>query len=190
MKINKEILVLVAAYILLLPVMFILPFFSMPGYSIIRNTLSELGAQLTPNAWIMNLELVFLAFGSMIAGWVYYKGFGFQKIILVLFGISLILASFFNHAPINPDIRYNINENGWHAYFISATGLSFIILSVTTGFIPEKHPDRLPTLFTIISVIILSALMSEAEMLAGIWQRLLFIIPFGWMIYIFKSGKL
>ena len=56
-------------------VMFILPLFSVPGYSIIRNTLSELGAQFAPYAWIMNFIFVSLALGSVIAGWRYFEGF-------------------------------------------------------------------------------------------------------------------
>jgi len=159
----------------------------MPGYSIIRNTLNELGAQLTPNAWIMNFTLIFLGLGSVIAGWIYFKGFVLQKIILVLFGVSLTLTAFFNHAPIDPDIHYNINENYWHAYFTCATGISFIIFSLTALFIQNKQPDRLFTILTIISVIFLSALTSKVDSLAGIWQRLLFIIAFGWMIYIFNN---
>lgn len=94
MKRNKEILTLVAAYVLLLLVMFVLPYFSAPEYSIIRNTLSQLGAQNTQNAWIMNFTFVTLGIGSIIAGWRYFEGFAFQRLFLVLFGLSLTLAAF------------------------------------------------------------------------------------------------
>ena len=77
---NKEILILVAAYALLLLVMFILPWYSTPEYSIMNNTLSQLGAQNTPNAWIMNLTFVSLGISSVIAGWKYFEGFAFQRL--------------------------------------------------------------------------------------------------------------
>jgi hypothetical membrane protein len=35
------------------------PFFSVPGYSSVRNAISELGAQASPNAWIMNAGFVY-----------------------------------------------------------------------------------------------------------------------------------
>ena len=190
MKRNKEILVLVAAYFLLLMVMFILPVYSAQEYSIIRNTLSQLGAQNTPNAWIMNFTFVTLGIGSIIAGWRYFEGFAFQKLFLILFGISLSLAAFFNHAPVNNLIQYKILEDGWHSYFIFTAGLSFVILTVSSTFIIEKRTDRLVATAAGVSVIFLSILSSEVAHAAGVWQRLFFIISFGWMIYSFKARNL
>ena len=189
MKRNKEILTLVAAYVLLLLVMFVLPYFSAPEYSIIRNTLSQLGAQNTQNAWIMNFTFVSLGIGSVIAGWRYFEGFAFQRLFLILFGISLTLAAFFNHAPVNPLIQYEISEDGWHSYFIFTAGLTFVILTVSSTFIIENHTDRLLAAGAGLSVILLSALMTEVAQAAGVWQRLSFIISFGWLIYCFKTRE-
>ena len=190
MKRNKEILILVAAYVLLILVMFILPSYSTPEYSIISNTLSQLGAQYTPNAWIMNFTFVSLGIGSLIAGWRYFEGFAFQRLFLILFGISLTLAAFFNHAPVNTLTQYKISEDGWHSYFIFTAVLTFVILTISSTFILEKHTDKLLATAAGVSVIFLSVLMSEMADAAGVWQRLLFIISFGWMIYSFKSRDL
>ena len=187
MRKNKEILILVAAYCLLILVMFILPVYSAPEYSIISNTLSQLGAQNTPNAWIMNFTFVSLGIGSIIAGWRSFEGFAFQRLFLILFGISIILAAFFNHAPVNAPIQYNILENGWHSYFIFTAGMTFVILTVSSTFILEKQTARQLAKAAGISVILLSILTSEVAQAAGVWQRLFFIISFGWMIYSFKA---
>jgi len=186
---NPNILILVAAYCLSILVMFILPFYSTPEYSLISNTLSQLGAQNTPNAWIMNFTFVSLGIGSIIAGWRRLEGFAFQKLFLIIFGISITLAAFFNHAPVNAIIQYNILEDGWHSYFIFTAGLTFVILTFSTTFILETHAARLLTTAAAVSVIILSILMSEVAQAAGVWQRLFFIISFGWMIYSFRAGK-
>jgi hypothetical protein len=190
MKRNKEISILVAAYSLLILVMFILPFYSTPGYSIIKNTLSQLGAQNTPNAWIMNFTFVSLGIGSIIAGWRYFEGFAFQKLFLILFGISVSLAAFFNHAPVNNLIQYKISEDGWHSYFIFSAGLTFFILTVSSTFIIEKRTDKLVAAAIGVSVIFLSILSSEIAHVPGVWQRLFFIISFGWMIFSFKIRDL
>jgi len=190
MKPEWRIKLLTAAYMLVLPGMFILPFYNVPGYSIIGNTISELGAQSTPHAWVMNFMFISLALGSVVAGWRYFEGFMFHRIVLVLFGISLTLMAFFNHAPIRPDIQYSITEEGWHAYFSCSAGLSFVILSITTGFILEKQQDRLMAIAAGTVVLLLSVLMAEADRSAGIWQRLMFILSFGWMIYNFKTREL
>lgn len=44
------------SYLLMVIVIFILPFFSVEGYLFMKNTTSQLGAQSTPNAWIMKTE--------------------------------------------------------------------------------------------------------------------------------------
>jgi hypothetical membrane protein len=189
MKTKRVIEILAAAYYTGILAMFILPFFSVPQYSLTRNTLSELGAQNTPNAWVMNVIFISLAFGSAFAGWRFFEGFMPHRIVLVLFGISLILLSFFNHAPLNHDIHYNLREDGWHAYFACSASLSFIILSLATSIILEKKQERLLAIAAGLSILFLSLLMSEAESAAGVWQRLMFIISFGWMIYIFRTRE-
>lgn len=187
---RKGIIVLTTAYILMFPVIFILPLFRKPEYSIIENTLSELGGQSEPDAWIMNFIFISLAIGSVIAGWRYFESFMLHRIVLVLFAISLILAAVFNHAPINPDAQYNIREDGWHSYFACTAAISFFILSIATSFIADKQIERIMAIAAGLSVIFLSVLMSEADWAAGIWQRLIFIIVFGWMIYSFRTEEI
>ena len=189
MKKNKDIILLKVSYILMLAVIFILPFFSVTGYSIIRNTTSQLGAQFTPNAWIMNFTFVSLGLSSIIAGWRFLDGFMFHRTFLLLFGISLVLTAFFNHAPLQPCIQYNLTEDGWHSYFAYSTGLSFTIFAIATAFILEDPIDRGLALGTGLIATILSVLMSEADQLTGIWQRLIFMISFGWMIYAFGRAE-
>ena len=180
-------MLLEGAYILLLLAMFILPLITAPEISIARNTLSELGAQFSPWSWIMNSIFAALALSAVISGWGYYEGFVFLRIILVLFGISLVLSAIFNQAPVNPEIRYNIREDGLHLYFACTTWITFIILTFSTALILEKQADRLLAVITGISAVLLSILASEADRTAGVWQRLLFITSFGWMIYTFKK---
>jgi len=189
MKRNKEIIVLEGAYILMLMVIFILPFFSVLEYSIIKNTTSQLGAQFAPNAWIMNVTFVSLGLSSIIAGWRFLDGLVFHRILLLIFGISLVLTAFFNHAPVNPDIQYNLMEDGWHSYFAYSTGLSFTIFAIATTFILENRTDRAMAALTGTAATILSILMSEASQFTGIWQRLIFIICFGWMICTFARAE-
>jgi len=180
-------MLLEGAYILLLLAMFILPLFKAPEISITRNTLSELGAQFSPYSWIMNAIFAALALSAVISGWGCYEGFVFLRIILVLFGISLVLSAIFNQAPVNPEIRYNIREDGLHLYFACTTWITFIILTFSTALILEKQADRLLAVITGISAVLLSLLTTEADHTAGVWQRLLFVISFGWMIYTYKT---
>lgn len=180
-------MVLASAFLLILLLMFLLPLFSVPGYSIIRNTVCELGAQSSPHAQIINFTFVFLAIGSVVEGWAFFEGCTLHRILLILFGISLTLIAFFNHAPVDADIRYNLKEAGFHTYFSCTALFSFIILTIATSFIMERQHERFLAIATGLSAIILSVLTSEYDQLAGVWNRLLLIISFGWMIYNFKT---
>jgi hypothetical protein len=186
MKTSSGSVLLRVSFILMLMVMFLLPFFTFSGYSIIANTLDDMGAQSVPNAWVMNLVFVALAAGSISAGWGYFKGFILHRIVLALFALSLVLMAFFNHVPASNDSFHNISEDGWHSYFASTAGLSFIILSIATSFIMNEQHARFIAMASGISVFFLSVLMSEVAVAAGIWQRLIYIISFAWMIHYFK----
>jgi hypothetical membrane protein len=178
---------LTGACILMLSAMFLLPFFRVADHSVIRNTLSELGAQFSPYSWIMNSIFAVLAVSAVISGWACYEGFAFQRIILLLFGFSLILAAIFNHAPVSPDTLYNIVEDAWHSYLITTTWLTFIILTFSTAVIQEKPAGRQWSCIAGISSVLLLLLVSEADQTAGLWQRLQFILSIGWMMYTFKT---
>ncbi len=167
--------------------MFILPLFLGPDHSIIRNTISELGAQNSAGAWIINSILVALALSSVISVWGCFKGSVFIRVIIILFAVSIVLSALFNHAPVNPEIPYNISEDGWHKYFSCITWIAFVILAFSTALTLKKQAARSLALFAGISAVLLSLLSSEAEQTAGIWQRLLFIISFGWLIYTLKT---
>jgi hypothetical membrane protein len=187
MKSKTGIFLLTGAYGLMLFAMFILPFFMVPDHSLVRNTISELGAQCSPYAWMMDLIMFALAISSVMAGWRTYEGYDFHRIILLLFGISLALAAVFNHAPVGRNIEYSIIEDGWHSYLMNTTWLSFIILAFSTVRIQEKPESRLWSIITGLSAISLLLLVKEADETAGIWQRLQFIISFAWMLSTYKN---
>ncbi|MBG0859656.1 MAG: DUF998 domain-containing protein [Bacteroidales bacterium] len=182
---NPAKILLTGTYILMLSSMFILPFFSKPKLSVINNTLSELGAQSSPVSWIMNSTFALLAMSSVISGWGCFKGFIFHRTILMFFGISLLLSAIFNSISQVSHISYNIGENGWHTYFSCLSWINFIILTFSTALILKEEPDRFLAGAAGISSILLLLIVSEAVNTAGIWQRLQFIISFGWMINAF-----
>lgn len=187
MKNKTEILILAAVAGLMLLLIFVLPLFSFPGYSVARNSILELGAQFSPNAWIINVAIALFSAASVIAGWKYFEGFILHRIMLVLFGISLMLLAVFNHAPVNTAIRYNITESGLNSYFAASAVLSFTTLTIATGFILERQRERMMAVVSGVMVLILSILSSESVQLAGIWQRLMFITASAWMIINFNS---
>lgn len=186
MRLERKIFVF--AYLLMLVVIFGLPFFSAEGYSILKNTTSELGAQKTPNAWVMNTIFILMGVTSVFAGWKYYHGFWFHRIALLVFGASLVFTAFFHHAPIT-DVSFSVPEDEWHSVFASTTGASFTLLAIATGFIRKKTLVRWLPILIGIAATGLSLLMFTLEDYTGLLQRLMFLLSFGWMIYEFNTQK-
>ena len=185
MKINY----LVAAYIAMLLVIFILPFYSAEGYSVVHNTTSELGAQHTPNAWIMNVVFAALGLFSILEGWKHLGRYYFHKGTLVLFGGALILAALFRHEPLDPNLPYDVRENELHSIFATLTGFGFTLFAISVGFIkPTLKEKTIPITIGVVATL-LSGLMFTVDEFRGIWQRLIFILSFGWMIWEFHSKK-
>ena len=184
------IFIMTGAYLLMLLAMFILPFLMVPDQSVIKNTISDLGAQYSPYSRIINPLMVALAVSSVMSGWRFYEDYDFHRVILLLFGLSLALAAVFNHAPVSHAETFNIIEDGWHSYLINTAWLSFIILTFSTSRIQENPGSRLWSVITGLSAISLLLLVKEANQIAGIWQRLQFIISFAWMMYTYKKTDL
>jgi len=179
--------IFVSSYLIMILIMFVLPFYTADGYSVVRHTTSQLGAQQTPNSWIMNLTFVMMGIASIYAGWSHYGKYWFHKVVLSIFGVSLLLTAVFSHSPINYDVNFSVREDELHSLFASSTGFSFCILAISTGLIKKKNSAKILPVLIGIAATLLSIMMLEVEMYKGIWQRLIFIISFGWMIYEFKE---
>jgi hypothetical protein len=110
--------------------------------------------------------------------------------MLLIFGTSLVLVAIFSHAPIDISLNYNVQEDKLHSLFASATGFSFTILAISTGFVKVDKSEMLLPIMVGLLATFLSLLMFKVENYAGIWQRLLFIISFGWLVHEFRITHL
>lgn len=173
----------------MLVVIFVLPFFSAETYSIVKNTTSQLGAQNTPNSWMMNLVFVLLGLGSILGGWNILKGYWFHRVVLAVFGFSLILTAFYHHAPINPETNYDKVEDQLHSLFATITGFSFTMFSISTAFILRNKFERIFAIGIGVLATFLTFLLFNVDEFSGIWQRLIFITSFLWMIHIFRAKE-
>jgi len=184
----KKINLLLIAYIIMLPIVFILPFYSFNSYSILRNTTSHLAAQNTPNAWIMNLVFIFLGAATIVVGWERLKKFWIHKIILTCFGSALILTAVFQHAPIEHNIPFNIKEDELHSLFANICGWSFVSFAISAAFVETSSKRKILAVVAGVISLTLSILMFTFSDYMGIWQRLIFIISFAWLLF-FLNGK-
>lgn len=172
-----------SAYILMLLVIFILPFYSVDEYSILKNTTSHLGAQGAPYAWVMNVVFALLGAAAIVDGWMRLSNFWLHRSVLIVFGTSLFLTAVFQHTPIVPGVVFSTLEDELHSKFATATGFSFTFFAVAAAFIESTRLRKVVALGVGILATLLSMLIFTIPYLAGIWQRMMFIIVFAWLMY-------
>jgi len=177
---------LLYAFLLLLMIMFALPFYSVDTYSIIENTTSHLGAQSSPNAWIMNISFILVGITCILEAWLHLRRFLFHKILLSIFGLSLMLTGIFHHAPIIDGFIFNSIEDKLHSIFATIVGFSFTIYAVSSAFIEKTVRYRIIDIAVGFTATILSVLMSCLPNYSGIWQRAIFVISFVWLIFMLE----
>jgi len=171
------------SYVAMLLVMFILPFFSVDEYSILKNTTSHLGAQGAPYAWAMNVVFALLGAASVLDGWEPLSDYWLHKALLSVFGASLVLTAVFQHAPIVQGIAFSAREDSLHSVFASATGASFTLFAIAGVFVESSRIRRLVAGGVAAVAVILSMLIFSVADYAGIWQRAMFIVAFAWLMY-------
>jgi hypothetical protein len=117
------------------------------------------------------------------------KNYWFQKIFLIIFGMGLIFTAIFQHAPINEAVAYNLFEDQIHSVSASIVGFSFTIFSISVAFIEETNKRRIIALLMGLLATGLSFLMFSVTELTGVWQRLMFMASFAWILFFFEGRK-
>ncbi|MCB0703636.1 MAG: hypothetical protein KDC55_13090, partial [Ignavibacteriae bacterium] len=89
----------------------------------------------------------------------------------------------FHHAPIDALTPFNKHQDDLHSLFATTTGISFILLAVSTAFLQTGRMHMILALSIAILACLFSILIFRFPQLAGIWQRSLFVLSFGWLLY-------
>lgn len=181
---------LLFTFLLLLIVMFVLPFYSVDSYSIVENTTSHLGSQSAPNAWVMNVTFILVGISCILEAWLHLGKFWFHKILLSIFGLGLVFTGVFHHAPIIEGVSFNTMEDSLHSIFASIVGFSFILYAISSAFIEEKLKHRVIDIIVGAATSFLSLLMVFLPDYSGIWQRAMFIVSFIWLIFVLERIKI
>ena len=183
MKKNK---VAIIVYILFLAVSNGLALISFEGYSLLSNTTSHLGAQGSPNAWVMNF--VFMCLGIMSIWITLSSNIRFYQVVGTIFGLSLILTGVFRHAPLTDSTQFNLFHDQLHSIFASATGFSFTFLAAGHGFMSHKWQRIGGVVMAVVATLIPLGMMALPAFM-GLLQRVMFVSAFGWLFFYMKPPQ-
>ncbi len=179
----------VLAYILLITVALTATLFSDTNMTLIGNSLSELGAQQTSGNWIINISFAAMSLATLIYGSYILKRHWIPFIALYFFGISFGMTAIYQLAGSNSLIHYNYTYDALHSLFSVLSGFGFIVLCLS---IFTKNIGKTPKIQTALVLgltIVLSILQFSFPEYIGLFQRLMFLICFGWLFYALTSYK-
>jgi len=175
-------------YILMVLTAFVLPFFSSEEYSIVGNSLSELGAQSTPGNWIMNGVFILLSIVTILLGSKVLRRFWIPLYLLFFFAIALGFTAIYRHAPIT-DSYFLEGEHITHSIFSMITGVAFSAYCIAIVFTISKSIDKALAFLMFSIAIGLSLFMVTFPQYRGVFQRTLFITAFAWIFYSLVTFK-
>jgi hypothetical protein len=170
------------SYLTMVVVMFVLPFFSVESYSIVSNTTSHLGAQHAPYAWIMNGVFIMLGVATILLSFVFKDKQPISQYLLVLFGAALIMTAVFRHRPILSDVEFNVMHDQLHSLSASIVGFSFVLFSFSFLISRAKKSIKIIAVLLGTAATLLSLMMLFFPEYMGVFQRIMFIGSFFWII--------
>ena len=173
---------LIYIYFIMIIVIIVLPFYSYENYSIISSTTSQLGAQQTTNAWIMNVTFILLGLSTLFETLRKVKNNWISRSLLIIFSIGLIASAFFSHMPIEENITYNTLEDSIHSFFATLVCFMFTLTAFSALLTNMNRKQKTISIIVGIGATILSGLMFLFEDYMGIFQRLIFISSFLWLV--------
>ena len=173
-------------YALFVATMFVLPLFSFEGYTITKNTISELGAQKTSGNWFANLAVILLSFAVVFLGTKQLRPFWKQLAALYFFSVCFFLTGVYQLAGLDAHTYiFNYTDDALHSLFYMLTSFAFCLFCFTFIFIVEKRNHKWQTFVALALSLILPLLIFLYPEYRGIHQRILFLGAFGWLFYAF-----
>lgn len=153
-------------------------------YSWLRHTTSESAAQGLSGAWVARLG--FLLFGLAVS-WIALNRPRSDSVLsrfaLGAFGIFMVATAAFSTRPWWPDAAFDPTEDLLHSITATTMGFAFAIGLAARAF--TRRGDRLGLALDVLGIVasvVLPLGMSLLPDWAGLLQRLMFAVAYGWFI--------
>jgi hypothetical protein len=88
--------------------------------------------------------------------------------------------------PLNLDLSYNETHDSLHSFFSSSTGFAFTLFAFSVLMVLTKKLEKAAAVAIGLFATLLSILIFVDQAHAGIYQRIIFMSCFGWMIYFYR----
>ena len=153
------------------------PWYSVAEYNPLTHVISLLGAQNTPNSFIMVAGFLALGFSIFIDG---MREFNKPVIPFMAFGIFTGLAGLLAHKPIAPSMAHNELMHQAHSLLATLAGISITVGLLWQAALLPASWRRVMTLLLAILCLALPLSMLAFEDSQGLIQRYMYLLIFAW----------
>ena len=157
------------------------PSLSLANYDWVQHTLSELGGQSMPGAFVMNLGFAGYGLGCILASIMAFKSRKLTHSAIIVFGSGLIGASLFSALPIDARLPSSLLEDRIHSFFASLIGFAFAVATASALFGSMGRPRDGLSWIALVSTVAIPLAMVNFPAVEGALQRIMFAISFLWV---------
>ena len=153
------------------------PLYTVDEYSTVTNLISELGAQHTPNNFIMICAFIALGGGVLLEG---IRKFQVSLLPFILFGLAMAIVGIFPHKPLDSSQSFNAMYHNLHGIIANIAGTAITVGFTWQGFRTHGR-QRIICFYMAIIAIIFPILMLSIPSYQGIIQRVMYLHILGWL---------
>lgn len=165
------------------------PLYTADGYNVVAHTSSQLGAQNTPFAWLMNLGFIALGVGVGIDARRIWWIVPFVSVIFLMFAAAMAMTGVFSLQPIDPALPYNDMWHVLHSVFAMAAGICFCVGAIGYGMFRRAGAAKWISIGAGMAATGLSVAIFSLPELQGLLQRLMFAVTFTWLAVYLPHAK-
>lgn len=168
-------------------------FIAPPPYDWTQNTVSELAAQGYENKWLM--QIGFIGFGLMLSitalSNLRWHIFAFlREIPLSVYALGIGLSGIFCTAPFRDGVLYSSAEAELHSNFATLAGAAFSVTLTAHMFTDPSMRRKWLHLIALVCTVTIAVTFGMSDQHIGIIQRLLYLVGFTWIIFVYNSALL
>ncbi len=163
------------------------PLYTDPQYNWLHHTVSELAAQNTRNAWVMQIGLSALGIGIAVD---FLRHRHPADIPFVAFGLFVTLSALFPHRPFVEGRAFSEALDLIHSVCASLTGLSAVLGFVVRCIVEKQLQKKWVYASLAVMYTVLPLMMTIYPSLAGVFQRVIFGSFFVWAVMDYPKTKM
>ena len=161
------------------------PWYTVEGYKVVSNVISQLGAQNTTNSFIMVGGFLALGVGIIADG---IRRFSKPMLPFIAFGLFMALAGLFAHRPLSPEKSFSVFAHQAHSLLATLAGISITVGLLWQAVYASKIRTRaLNTILALLCFILPLCMLAFSD-LQGLIQRLMYLLIFAWLWVYYPAG--